>query len=126
MTFRTHSLKRFARAAALLGPLLSIALPGSAATLKNGVPTPAAETMPPVTLPARNDVLIVDWVDTMAARIAIGGVTYPLKGHPPKVFLASGEEVTTIGWLKPGMRTHIETVVDADGQRHLSVIRVDP
>ena len=116
----------FARAVAAAALLASIVLPCGAATLKNGVPTPAAETMPPVALPARNDVLVVDWVDTMAARVAIGGVTYPLKGHPPKVFLASGEEVTTIGWLKPGMRTRIETAVDADGQRHLSVVRVQP
>lgn len=121
-----HPLKRFVAAATLVGPLLSIASIGDAATLKNGVPTPAVESTPAVTLPKRGDVLVVDWVDTMAARVAIGGVTYPLKGHPPKVFLASGEEVTTIGWLKPGMRTRIETVVDPDGQRRLSVVRVEP
>ncbi len=124
MTFRPHSFRRIVAVATLVGPLLSIATVSDAATLKNGVQTPATEAMPNVVLPKRNDVLVVDWVDTMAARIAIGGVTYPLKGHPPKVFLASGEEVTTVGWLKPGMRTHIEMVVDADGQQHLSVIRV--
>lgn len=118
-----RSFKRFAAAATLLASIGSI---GEAATLKNGASTAVTKeaALPNVVLPKRDDVLVVDWVDTMAARIAIGGVTYPLKGHPPKVFLANGDEVTTIGWLKPGTRTHIETTVDPDGQRRLAVIRV--
>ena len=124
---RAHPFTRFAVTAAMLGPLVSMMSVGHAATIgKSGVVQQAVDATPKVPLPARDAVLVVDWVDTMAARIAIGGVTYPLKGYPPKVFLASGEEVTTIGWLKPGMRTRIETNVDAGGQRHLAVIRVEP
>ena len=83
-----------------------------------------AAPQPRVALPARTDVLAVDWVDTRNAKIAIGGITYALKGTLPNIVLSSGEQVTNIGYLKSGMQVRIRTSPDSSGPARLIEITV--
>lgn len=117
---------RPARLAWLGATLILSGQPAGAATVNGPRPSSPVEAMQKVVIPSRDEVLTIDWVDAKAARIAIGGVTYPLSGAPPRIVLAAGEEVTTIGYLKAGMRARIETARDRDGATRLIAIRVEP
>lgn len=117
---------------AALAVLVSTVLPsspGMAATLsdaKHSVPDQTlAKPQPKVTLPARSDVLVVDWVDTKHAKIAIGGITYLVAaGALPAIVLSGGERVTNIGYLKSGMQVKIRTAADGAGFSRLVEITV--
>ena len=102
--------------------------PGHAATLsdaKHGVPIQTQnQAQPRLVLPSRSDVLAVDWVDTRNAKIAIGGITYALRGTLPHIVLSGGEQVTNIGYLKSGMQVRIRTSPDGSGHARLSEITV--
>ncbi len=96
-----------------------------AATLTKLQSPAPLETTPKVVLPSRDAVLVIDWVDAKTDRIAIGGLTYTVRTARPRIVLAGGEEVTTIGYLKAGMRARIQTA-DERGTSRLVEIRVEP
>lgn len=103
--------------------------PGHAATLsdaKHGAPVQTQDkAQARLVLPSRSDVLVVDWVDTKNAKMAIGGITYVLMGAPlPHIVLSGGEQVTNIGYLKSGMQVRIRTSPDGPGHARLSEITV--
>ncbi len=78
----------------------------------------------PVALPDRKEVLHVDWVDTKNARLAVGGLTYPVRGALPNITLLDGTQVKDIGYLKKGTRVRVAVGTDANGVNRLTEVRV--
>lgn len=109
--------------------LLSILAAGDAAAITvtssgKTVELPTREPLKAPALPPRNELLTIDWVDASAGRIAIGGITYVVKGTSPRIVLANGDAVSSIGYLKAGMRARVETAVDSAGVERLVAIRI--
>ncbi len=102
--------------------------PAFAATVSDGRRSMPAQAQtppqPPLVLPARTEVLAVDWVDTKNAKIAIGGITYSVMGALPSIVLSGGEKVSNIGYLKNGMQVRIRTSADGSGHARLVEITV--
>lgn len=111
--------------------LVAIVIAGNAAAITIDGPSrvkaaelPTKDTSHAAALPLRKDLLTIDWVDAKSGRIGIGGITYVVATRPLAIVLGNGDEVTSIGYLKAGMRARIETAVDAAGIERLVTIRI--
>ena len=118
------TLPRFLSFAAL--SLAVLASPASGATITKLRSATPLDATPTVTLPSRQNVLVIDWVDAKTDRLAIGGLTYAVRASRPRIVLASGEDVSSIGYLRAGMRARIQTSVDETGAQKLVEIRIEP